>query len=626
MWVITLIRMSEIMIEALLGPEIPGRLTAYVTDIHPLLIMLIGMIVGGFLLLVPMLYYIYQLKKKAGRQLEELTGYFKAERLQTESILEDIGLGVMAYSPDGRLRVANKAMKDLLENQNLPEQLADFLTQYGEDNGLKTSALLGAPVCKAELKLGKKIIALQLRESSEPDIGVIAKIVVAQDISREREEEQRRKAFVANVSHELKTPLTIIKTYSESLLDWGVDEKSSEAVKSDLSRILDDVNRMETLIEDLLLLSTLDSRGKVLHMEENDLAKLTHQAVERCELQAEDKGIYLNCFATSGLPNVFIDRKAIERVLLNIIQNAIKYTDKGGRIDVFVTRVWKDVVVKVKDNGRGIDPKHQKAIFERFYRVDNTGSRQYGGTGLGLAIAKELTELHHGTISLSSALTRGSEFSINLPTAASIYEKVMLSLVQPDSGSSDDVLLRAAENELLQQASEMGMKAKTLEDLTRAEREKLMAPYRGSKEVEADMTDDFANVLRHDRKRRKPETETEPPAEAPAPKDEAPPEGKAASAEGEAELRKEEERPASKTENEAHGAVPEAFSETEGPSVENAEFMRDNPDVSVDKEKLSGAGEKSLEINQIENENGTDETARTSDGGMPEDDSGHDER
>lgn len=488
-----------------------GQHEAYITKLHPLLVMMIGIAVGAFLMLILGSHFLQRQKKKAQDQLNTVTGYFQTERLQTESILEDLGLGVMAYSPDGRLRVSNKAMRELLGGEP-PEKLDDFLTKYGEDNGLKAAALLGTPVCSAELKLGKKTIALQLRESSEPEIGVIAKIVVAQDITQEREEEQQRKAFVANVSHELKTPLTIIKTYSESLLDWGVDEKGPEAVKQDLGRILDDVNRMEALISDLLLLSSLDSRGKALRMEEADIAVLTRQVTERCQMQAKEKEISLTCYVMSALPPVFIDRRAMDRVLLNIIQNAIKYTDKGGRIDVFVTKLWKDVVIKVKDNGQGIEPKHQKAIFERFYRVDNTGSRKYGGTGLGLAIAKELTELHHGKISVTSALTHGSEFSITLPSAAKLYQQVMLGLVQVEPRDRDDVLMQNAEQELLLQAGDLGMKAKSLRDLTRAERDELMAPYKEKEESEDELDkDDFAGIIRSPRDKKAPPTSEKEP-------------------------------------------------------------------------------------------------------------------
>lgn len=480
------------------------RHEAYVTRLHPLVIMLIGIAVGAFLLLILAAHFFSREKKKAQQQLDEVTGYFQNERLQTESILEDLGLGLMAFAPDGRLRIANKAMRDLL-GEELPEQLDDFLSAYGEDNGLKASALLGAPVSRAELKLGKKIIALQLRESSAPGQGIIAKIVTAQDITREREEEQRRKNFVANVSHELKTPLTIIKTYSESLIDWGLDEKSKDAVKSDLERILDDVDRMENLISDLLLLSTLDAKGQTLRMTETDMAKLVRQVTEHCRLQAEEKNIHLNCYVMSSLPKAFVDRSSIDRVLLNIIQNAIKYTDNNGRIDVFVTQIWQDIVIKVKDNGKGIEEKHQKDIFERFFRVDNTGSRKLGGTGLGLAIAKELTELHHGKISVVSALTRGSEFSVTLPSAAKIYREVMLSLVQvePRNQDAEDVLLREAEAELLEQAADLGMKAKSLRDLTRAEREKLMEPYKiQADEAEDEMSsEDFAGILKSDRRK-----------------------------------------------------------------------------------------------------------------------------
>ncbi len=471
--------------------QLPG---VYVTEMHPLLIFFFGILIGGLMLLILAATFWARQRKQKDDELALITQGFVSERLQTEAILNDIGLGVLAFAADGRLRIANRTATDLLEMAEAPGTLAEFLSAFGEENGLKTRALLGTGKSQAELTIGKRSIVLQVTESSDADAGKIATIVLAQDVTRQQEDERQRKEFVANVSHELKTPLTIIKTYSESLLDWGLEEKSPEAVKSDLQRILDDVNRMEALIKDLLLLSSIDSRGKAMHMEETDPAQLVRQIVDRCQIQAKEKSITLASYVVSSIPKVFIDRAAMDRAIMNIIQNAIKYTDPEGRIDVFISRMWDDVIVKIKDNGQGIDPKHQKAIFDRFYRVDTTGSRKYGGTGLGLSIAKELTELHHGKISVSSVPTQGSEFAINLPSAGKIYRQVMLQLVQKSSRSVDDILMKQAHNELLQQAHEAGMEAASLQDLTRSEREQLMQPYRKAEEAD-DTAEDFAGVL-----------------------------------------------------------------------------------------------------------------------------------
>lgn len=479
---------------------------AYLTEMHPLLIFVFGIIIGALLLFIVVATYMVKQKHQRNQDLEKITQGFVAERLQTEAILNDIDLGVMAFASDGKLRIANQSVLKMLDMKEAPDTLAEFLSTFGEENGLKTQALLGAGKSTADLTIGKRVVRMQMSESGSHDAGRVATIIVTQDVTEQLEQEKQRKEFVANVSHELKTPLTIIKTYSESLLDWGLDEKSPAAVKADLQRILDDVNRMENLIKDLLLLSSLDSRGKATHMEQADLAVLVRQIVDRCQLQAEEKDISLTCYIVSAIPPVFVDRSSIDRAIMNIIQNAIKYTDKNGRIDVFLTRMWDDVVLKVRDNGQGIDPKYQKAIFERFYRIDNTGSRKYGGTGLGLSIAKELVELHHGKIAVNSVLTQGSEFSITLPTAGKVYRQVMLQLVQQPSRNpaNQDTLTREARRELLAQAEELGMKAESLEDLTRAERDILMRPYRMETEPE-EANEDFAGVFRQNQR---PATET----------------------------------------------------------------------------------------------------------------------
>lgn len=254
-------------------------------------------------------------------------------------------------------------------------------------------------------------------------------IILVQDITSQAREESQRKEFVANVSHELKTPLTTIKTYTESLLDWGIEEKSRDRIKSDMSRVYDDTLRMEKLIDDLLLLSRIDGKGMYTRIEAGNLVSLVKKTVDRLIPQAEDKDIQLTCDIVSQVPKVYLDQTAMERIVTNLLTNAIKYTDHYGQVKVYVGKLVDSVYIKIKDNGLGIDREEQDHIFDRFYRVDTTGSRQYGGTGLGLSIVRELVDLHQGRVTVQSSLGRGSEFTVILPSCQKSLQNCVYEMI-----------------------------------------------------------------------------------------------------------------------------------------------------------------------------------------------------
>ncbi len=284
-----------------------------------------------------------------------------------------------------------------------------------------------------------------------------------QDVTEATRLEEERRAFVANVSHELKTPLTTIKTYSESLLEWGLAEKNKAAIQKDIWRIHDDSLRMEKLVEDLLLLSSIDSRGLRVRLEFLDITQVVRQVVDRLQLQAQDKSIDLVCYAVSKIPLIFADRTAMERIITNLAGNAIKYTEKGGSVKIYVSHLVDDVCIKVQDSGLGIEKEHLSRIFNRFYRVDMTGSRMFGGTGLGLSIARELVELHDGQISASSVLGKGTEFTVMLPIARKLLESSFAA--SQINSLPQDILHEVALGELKQMAAEQGLTGQDLAGL-----------------------------------------------------------------------------------------------------------------------------------------------------------------
>ena len=245
-------------------------------------------------------------------------------------------------------------------------------------------------------------------ESNRPS-GVVA---VIQDITEQAKLDDMRKEFVANVSHELKTPLTSIKTYSETILEQDLDEESRNKF---MNVILNEANRMTRLVSDLLQLTKFDYKKVAWNKIDFDITLLTKQVCEKHKIQADKKGQLLECYVTSNVPEVYGDRDGIERVITNIVTNSIKYTPEKGNIKVYVGSVHDDAYIKIIDNGIGIPQKDLPRVFERFYRVDKARSREMGGTGLGLPIAKEIIEANGGSIDIKSEVGKGTEVIIKVP-------------------------------------------------------------------------------------------------------------------------------------------------------------------------------------------------------------------
>lgn len=428
-------------------------------------------------------------KKVISNKEDKIERIISDERKRLLSIFEGAGLGIAVYGPNGNLQMADSQLTSLLNIEKTPLTFEDFLNEFGLENGLKASYLLGSQFGESDFIVGDRNLFIQYslikKGNSDENFWTISKsqgaVIFVRDISDEIEEDIERKKFVANVSHELKTPITVLKIYAETLLDWGLAEKSSDAVHKDVENILENALRMESLVEDLLLLSKIDSRGRTLRTRELDIVGLLSTIVEQSRVQAEGKNINLEFHTVSRIPAVLGDESSLGRVFSNLITNAIKYTDKGGQVDIYISRVINDIVIKVKDNGLGISEKDQKKIFDRFYRVDQTGSREFGGTGLGLSIAKELVELHKGKLSVNSILTYGSEFIISLPIAAKVYMQVIDNLEfeknKNRTGKNTDSLNYAAYEFLLERAHQIGITKESLEDLSNEEKLILAEPY-----------------------------------------------------------------------------------------------------------------------------------------------------
>jgi len=238
-------------------------------------------------------------------------------------------------------------------------------------------------------------------------------VAVFHDVTELRHLENVRRDFVANASHELQTPLTAIRGFAETLVahDLPVEE-----LRAQLQVILRNSERLENLIRDMTELSRIESRRVPLQPGEVDVSKLARALLADMEPRLKERSLEASV-SDSGAALAWADRRAVDQVLSNLLDNALKYTDPGGRITVGVEARPEAVRVSVSDTGIGIAPEHRPRIFERFYRVDKARSRALGGTGLGLSIVRNLVQAMGGEVSVESEPGRGSTFRFTLPRA-----------------------------------------------------------------------------------------------------------------------------------------------------------------------------------------------------------------
>ncbi len=238
-------------------------------------------------------------------------------------------------------------------------------------------------------------------------------LVAVQDISELKNFEKMRKEFVANVSHELKTPATSLKGFAETLLDGAKNDPVT--LTNFLNIILTESDRLQILIDDLLELSKIENSGVELHIDEVEMVSLIEQCCSIIKLKADEKQIDLHFEHESDTVHLSADSIRLNQVVINLISNAISYTPEKGCVTIRLFNRESQMQLEVSDTGIGIDQAHFPRIFERFYRVDKARSRSEGGTGLGLAIVKHIVEAHHGTVHVKSKLGQGSTFSVHLP-------------------------------------------------------------------------------------------------------------------------------------------------------------------------------------------------------------------
>ncbi len=347
-------------------------------------------------------------------ELKDKLNEVSSRKNQIETILLHMTDGIIAFNIKGEIILINPAAKKFLSISPEDNTFDDIFGKFKLDiNTEKVIYLDSWTSTEQRIQVDdqyvKVLFAPFKNEDERPD-GVIA---VIQDITEHVKLDNMQKELVADVSHELKTPITSIMGYADTLLEGGYDEETQTKF---LNVIASESRRMARLVTDLLTLSRYDSNKKKTRKETFDLGDLVKRCQEKLAIEIKKKGHKVTSFVTADVPPVYADKDDIERVVLNILTNSIKYTPDNGEIKIYVGFVYNDAYIKIFDNGIGIPEDDLSRIFERFYRVDKARTREMGGTGLGLSIAKEILDKNGGSIDIKSKVGEGTEVVIRIPT------------------------------------------------------------------------------------------------------------------------------------------------------------------------------------------------------------------
>jgi two-component system phosphate regulon sensor histidine kinase PhoR len=353
---------------------------------------------------------------RTAAQLDETIRTLTEERNLSTAILGSMVEGVAVVNGSERLLFANQGFAEIL-NLRFPPKSGSALVEIVRQTELieaVRNVLHGEARVEAEIVTGtlrQKYFAATVASVRAGD--TLGAVVVLHDITELRRLERVRRDFVANVSHEFRTPLTAIQGFAETLLAGAIDDAQNRV--RFLEIILEHARRLARLTEDLLRLSQMDSDRLELEIDEVSVSQIVDSCLATAQHRALENGLKLAVNTPENLPSVAGDRRRLAEVLQNLLDNARQYTLPGGEIVLSAEAQELEVVFTVSDTGIGIPRVDQSRIFERFYRVDAARSREAGGTGLGLAIAKHLIEAQGGRIWVESEIGKGSHFHFSVP-------------------------------------------------------------------------------------------------------------------------------------------------------------------------------------------------------------------
>lgn len=359
--------------------------------------------------------------RDAAEGVERRVAAIAEDRTRFSAVLSGMVEGVLVLDRGGRILLLNPAMERMLgarADDVIGHHWLDVVRHHELNELIRTVILRGDPRT-ADITLadagGTRAFTVQGSVARRPngENEDLRAVFVFHDVTALKKLERVRSDFIANVSHELRTPLTSIIGYLEALLDGA---QHDPAQREEFLRIINThADRLRALVNDLLQLSQIESGEYRWRRESVDLAALATRSVDAVLPLAHRKRIVVQ--SVSGVPalHVIADEEKLTQVMLNLLDNAVKYTQDGGVVEVTVDARDDQVVICVKDTGMGIPPADLSRIFERFYRVDRARSRELGGTGLGLSIVKHIVEAHGGSVAVESRLGQGSAFTVTIP-------------------------------------------------------------------------------------------------------------------------------------------------------------------------------------------------------------------
>ena len=352
-------------------------------------------------------------------QLDERIKTVFQQRNELEAVLSSMLEGVIAVDRNERIINMNPAAGRMfdcdpakVQGRNIQEVVRNLAIQRFVARVLTTSETISDDfiLYRAEER------TLNIHSSPLYDAGSvqIGALLVMNDVTQLRHLENVRKDFVANVSHEIKTPLTAIKGFVETLQQGTVEDKAEQ--ERFLGIVLKHVNRLGAILEDLLALSRMEQENgtEEVRLSIGRIKEVIQTAIQVCQPKAAVRDITITVDAAEDI-SANLDATLLEQAFVNLIDNAVKYSDDGSQVRITAAQKKREVTVEFADQGSGIPNKHLPRLFERFYRVDKARSRKLGGTGLGLAIVKHIVQAHGGHITVESSLGQGSTFTVHLP-------------------------------------------------------------------------------------------------------------------------------------------------------------------------------------------------------------------
>ncbi len=349
-----------------------------------------------------------------GKTIRTLTD----ERNRSAAILASMVEGVAVIGGDERILYCNQAFEQILElpgGSSQSKKLVEALRQAELVSAVR-QVLPGDHQITGEVEVGTvRRRSFSVTAAPVHAAGTNGAVLVLHDITELRRLERVRRDFVANVSHEFKTPLTAIQGFSETLLGGALEDEANRGRFVDIIR--QHARRLARLTDDLLKLSRIEAGQFELVAQPISVEALVNDCVETARLRADDRGLCISVHLPANLPPVRGDVAQLGEVLQNLLDNALQYTPQGGRIDVTACSTGSEIAFTVSDTGIGIPEADLERIFERFYRVDAARSREAGGTGLGLSIARHIVDAHGGKIWVESAVGQGSRFHFSIASA-----------------------------------------------------------------------------------------------------------------------------------------------------------------------------------------------------------------